>query len=715
MINVHDIPVTELHGIGRAKAAAYASLGVHTVGDLLYMFPRAYENRGDIVTLACSREDIKNAVVLTVATEPRISLVKNRMSLLKLRAFDDSAACEITYFNQNYLKDKFHIGDTVRFWGKVEKHGQKYQMSSPVAEPYNEAFPPPSLVPVYRLTDGLSQKIIASHMADALRFCDDIEDCIPQDILEKNDLCSLSQALRAIHAPSDYSSLARAKRRLVFNEMFMFALGTCMSSHASDKLRAYACKKTDLSPMLSMLPYKLTSAQSKAIEDIQNDMSKPTPMGRIIIGDVGCGKTVCAAAAMYNAVKNHRQAALMAPTEILATQHYKELSPLFEKLGIKCELLVGSLTPAQKRRVHMSISSEGDDRADVVIGTQALLSDGVKFSRAGIVITDEQHRFGVGQRALLSERNDHPHVLVMSATPIPRSLALVMYGDLKVSRINEMPAGRQRVDTFLVDESYRARLDAFIQKNVSEGGQVYVVCPSVEEKDNSDDEILLCEIDDINDAPKKKTTAPLKAAVEYAETLSERMKNVRVACVHGRMSSHDKDEVMREFVDGRIDVLVSTTVIEVGVNVPNTCLMIIENAERFGLSQLHQLRGRVGRGSRRSYCVLVAGTASTSELGDTAKQRLETLCRSYDGFEIAEKDLKLRGPGDFISSVTDNAIRQSGDLGFKLADINADADMLAKVFDDARALVGEDSSLSNYPLLAAELSHTFMTRADVIN
>lgn len=715
MTDIHKIPITDLYGIGRAKAAAYAEMGVYTVGDLIYMFPRAYENRGDIVSLANSREDIKNAVVLTVATEPKISLVKNRMSLLKFRAFDESASCEITYFNQNYLRDKFHVGDVLRFWGRVEKHNSKYQMSSPVAEPYNEAFPPPSLVPVYRLTEGLSQKVISSHISSALHMCQDIEDHIPQYILDKNDLCPLSWALEQIHVPVDYVSLAKAKRRLAFDELFMFAVGTGMSSHASNSLHAHACKKTDLAPLLSLLPYKLTDAQTRAIEDVQNDMSKPTPMGRIIIGDVGCGKTVCAAAAMYIAVKNGCQAALMAPTEILAVQHYTELSALFERLNIKCELLVGSLTPAQKKRVHQSIASDGAERADIVIGTQALLSDGVKFNKAGLVITDEQHRFGVGQRALLSERNDHPHVLVMSATPIPRSLALVLYGDLKLSKIDQMPAGRQRVDTFLVDEGYRARLDAFIRKNVSEGGQVYIVCPSVEEKDNSDDEILFSEIDTRSDMHKKPKGAPLKAAVEYSAALAERMRELRVGCVHGRMNSHDKDDVMRKFTEHKIDVLVSTTVIEVGVNVPNACLMIIENAERFGLSQLHQLRGRVGRGSRKSFCVLVSGANKTSELGQTAKQRLETLCKSYDGFEIAEEDLKLRGPGDFISSATNNAIRQSGDLGFRLVDTCTDTDMMSNAFSDAKTLVMQDSTLSEYPRLKNELSRIFTARMDIIN
>lgn len=716
MTDIHRIPITDLYGVGKAKSASYARLGVFSVGDLLYNFPRSYENRGNVVSLCESQSDIKNAIIMTVATEPKISLVKRGMSLLKFRAFDERDVCEITYFNQNYLKDKFHVGEVFRFWGKVDRHGKKYEMTSPVAEAYNESFPPPSLVPIYRLTDGLSQKVISSHILSALKLSQGIGDYMPSEILSENNLCSLSFAFEQIHAPTDYKSLTQAKKRLIFDEFFLFASGVGRSNGKTCDYLAPVCEKSDMTPFLSLLPYKLTNAQTRVINEIRDDMSKSTPMGRIVIGDVGCGKTVCAAAAIYMAVQNGYQAALMAPTEILANQHYSELSAMFSKLGFSCELLTGSLTPSQKKKLHERISSDSSDRVDIVIGTQALISDGVKFSRAGLVITDEQHRFGVGQRSALSERNNHPHVLVMSATPIPRSLALVMYGDLKLSKIDEMPAGRQRVDTFLVDEGYRTRLDNFIQKNVNDGGQVYIVCPAVEEAEEEfDDEILFSEIDTYSTVPQKKEKTPLKTATEYASSLSARMPNVRVAYLHGRMSAKEKDEIMTRFSSGKIDVLVSTTVIEVGVNVPNASLMIVENAERFGLSQLHQLRGRVGRGMRKSYCILVSGTPKLSSLGENATRRLKTMCSSYDGFEIAEQDLKIRGPGDFISTSTSSSIRQSGDMDFRLADMCNDADLMNSAFEQAKKLLTQDKDLSMHPELSEEVNRIFSIRSDVIN
>lgn len=713
--SIHDIPVTELYGVGKAKAAAYAALGVQTVGELLYFFPRAYENRGNIIPLSLARSDIKNAIVMTVATEPKISLIRRGMSLLKLRAFDDSGSCEITYFNQNYLKDKFHIGDTFRFWGRVERVGKKISMTSPITEPYTESMPLTPLVSVYRMTDGLSQKVISAHISEALTLAREIlPEHLPEHIRKKYDLCTLHFALEQIHNPTDYTSLSIAKRRLVFDEFFIFAAGIGRSSEESRRYTAPACPDGDVSPLLDLLPYKLTGAQMSAIDDVRQDMAKHIPMGRIIIGDVGCGKTICAAAAMYIAVKNGRQAALMAPTEILAAQHFADLSPLFESLGIKCALLTGSLSAVKKKKIHEQIAATGDERIDIVIGTQTLISAGVKFSDAGLVITDEQHRFGVGQRAALSEANNHPHVLVMTATPIPRSLALVMYGDLKISKIDEMPAGRQRVDTFLVDESYRKRLDAFIEKNVADGGQVYIVCPAVEEAEKiSDDEIPFSDIG--FEGVKNKEKTPLKAATKYAEELSARMPKLNIAYIHGRMKAKEKDDIMQRFCDGETDVLVSTTVIEVGVNVPNASLMIVENAERFGLSQLHQLRGRVGRGRRKSFCVLVSGTPTLAGLGEVAARRLKTMCNSYNGFEIAEEDLKLRGPGDFLSTSTSSSIRQSGDIGFRLADTCEDTSLMTDAFAEARALIESDRALASYPELSHEIKRVFSIRSDIIN
>jgi len=413
---------------------------------------------------------------------------------------------------------------------------------------------------------------------------------------------------------------------------------------------------------------------------------------------VGCGKTVCAMAAMLIAVQSGRQAVLMAPTEILARQHFSDIAPIFEKMGYKTGLLVGSLTASEKKKIKASLTDpDPSKRTDVVIGTHALISDGVEFFSPGVLVTDEQHRFGVAQRATLSKKGEHSHVLVMSATPIPRSLALILYGDLELSKINEMPKGRQRVDTFVVDEGYRARLNAFIEKQVGEGSQVYVVCPSVEENEEESGEITMADL-----GSQKEDMPPLKAAIQFSEELSNALPDLKIAFLHGRMKGVEKDDIMRRFAEGKIDVLVSTTVIEVGVNVPNATLMIVENAERFGLAQLHQLRGRVGRGKKKSYCVLVSDSR-----GENAKQRLDTMRKEYDGFKIAEKDLLLRGPGDFIKGSSDPVIRQSGGLKFRLADMSEDSGVLSEAYEAARELIEESPDLANNDNLRMMIAKMF--------
>lgn len=714
MKDLSNIPVTQLYGVGAVKARAYAAAGVESVLDLLYHFPRAYEDRALILPLCDTSPDRKCAVVMTVATEPKIANIKRGMSLLKFRAFDDSESCEITYFNQNYLKDKFTVGSTFRFYGKVERQKNKYTMSSPAADAYFEERLPPPFFSVYRLSEGLSQKQIQQNVEAALDMADvSLRDPLPESVRVEHRLCTIHYALREIHFPTSYTSLATAKKRLVFDEFFFFAAGLRVASSRITRKTAPVCRDVDLAPLLAQLPYELTGAQKRTINEIASDMKQSTPMSRIVIGDVGCGKTVCAMAAMYIAIKNGLQAALMAPTEILATQHYNDLRPLFDALGIRCALLTGSCTPATKRKIHAAMSeSDPERRVDAVIGTQALLSEGASFACPGLVITDEQHRFGVNQRSALSEKNKHTHVLVMSATPIPRSLALVMYGDLALSRIDEMPRGRQRVDTFFVDESYRERLDAFIRKNVDGGGQVYVVCPAVEERDAEDGEIDISEIDVFAEELTRKATPPLKAAVQYAEELAARLEGYKVAFVHGKMKAAQKDAVMSSFAAGEVQVLVSTTVIEVGVNVPSASLMIVENAERFGLSQLHQLRGRVGRGDKKSYCILVAGEG---DVGETARTRLKTMCHSYDGFEIAEEDLRARGPGDFLAMSGNSSIRQSGSQGFRLADTCEDASIMTDAFGAARDFVESDPTLSSHPPLKEAIERQFASQGDIIS
>ena len=682
--------VKVLQGVGPARVKAYEKLGIISVSDLIYHYPRAYENRGDVKLLSECVSGEKCSVVLVIGTSPKKTMIKRGMVLLRFTAYDESGSCEITYYNQNYLADKFPLGAEFRFYGKIERVGKRYKMSSPTYEMCGDGIELPPLVPIYPLTEGISKNRIMSDIKTALSLArNEISDYLPDEIRRRYGLCTLSYALQNIHDPSDFASVERAKRRLIFDEFFTFAVGMTLSGKRRREFGAPPCTENDLDELLARFPYELTGDQKRAIEDIKRDMAKDSPMSRILVGDVGCGKTVCAIAAMYIAVRSGRQAALMAPTEILARQHFADIEPLFAGLGIKTKLLVGSLTAGEKKKVKESLaSSERGERVDVVIGTHALLSDGVEFAAPGVLITDEQHRFGVGQRAGLSKKGEHAHVLVMSATPIPRSLALILYGDLDLSKIDEMPKGRQRVDTFAVDSSYRERLNAFIEKQVALGGQVYVVCPSVEEKEECDDdgggEVSFFEL-----GREREALPPIKAAVQFSEELSAALPKLKVEFLHGKMKGADKDRIMKSFAEGDVDVLVSTTVIEVGVNVPRATLMIVENAERFGLAQLHQLRGRVGRGSQKSYCVLVSDTK-----GDKARSRLETMKTEYDGFKIAERDLVLRGPGDFIKGAGDGEIRQSGGVRFRLADMGEDGSILSDAYAAARELLERDGELS---------------------
>lgn len=713
-------PLLRLPGVGEKRAEQLARLGLHTVSDLLFHFPRAYENRGDVVSLAGTQEPARagarQAVILTVSTAPRRSRLKNRMTLLKFRAFDDTGTCEVAFFNQDYLADSFPIGAVFRFFGRVERTGRGFSLTNPAFEPYTEGSALPPLFPVYPLTEGLSNKLISGLIRQAMPAIARMEDPLPEDIREREGLCTLAFALRTVHCPPDFQSLHTAKTRLAFDEFFRFALGLGMQGGGARVGGAPVCcvSEETFAGFRALLPYQLTAAQERTIAEIRHDMASGTAMNRMLVGDVGCGKTVCAAAAVYVAVRSGRQAAIMAPTGILAAQHAAELIPLFARIGIRGELLTGATTAARKRKIRAALADpDPAARLDFVIGTQALLSAGVDFAAPALVVTDEQHRFGVNQRAALSDKNRHAHLLCMSATPIPRSLALVLYGDLDVSRIDQMPPGRQRVDTFVVDESYRARLDAFIRKNVAAGGQVYIVCPAVEQAEGAEeaDEAGLIPLtaDFAAATPPAPTLPPLRAAVQYAAELAERLPDLRIGFVHGRMKQAEKDGIMQAFTAGEVQVLVSTTVIEVGVNVPNACLMIVENAERFGLSQLHQLRGRVGRGNRKSYCILVRAGG-----GDAARARLEVMRTTYDGFRIAEQDLAQRGPGDFLAPAAGGSIRQSG--GFRLAEGWNDAGLMDRAFGDARALLASDPTLGEHPLLRDAVRRGFDVGAgDILN
>ena len=685
MLNLNS-SVSELSGVGKTREAQLKKLGIETIKDLIFCLPRSFEDRSQIKFLSELNFDSPASYVLTVASEVKSARIRQNFSIEKFRAFDDSGSCEVVFFNSPFIKDVFHIGDTFRFYGKLSPDKSKLQLKAPKYEPFSEEKPLRDYVPVYSLTEGLSGKVLEKLVnAALLAIGDNIKDPLPEPIRLENSLPTLSYAIKNIHNPETREALEKSVSRLAFDEMLYFGIGVSLSLQYKTRVPGVVFSKTSLEEFTAALPYELTGSQKNAINDIYFDtVIKPKRepcghMARIVVGDVGCGKTVCAAAALYISAKSGYQSALMAPTEILARQHYAEISALFSKFGFRCELLLGSTTAKEKKRIYSAVEN-GD--VDVVIGTHALLSDKLEFKSLGLVITDEQHRFGVAQRAVLNEKNASAHMLVMSATPIPRTLALAMYGDLDVSRITEMPKGRMTVDTFVVDESYRERLNGFIANQVSLGGQVYIVCPAIEENDEENNsELYLSE----NMKPKPK----LKNVLNYAENLKQTFKNLDIALLHGKIKAAEKDEIMKRFQSGETQILVSTTVIEVGVNVPNASLMIIENADRYGLSQLHQLRGRVGRGTRKSYCVLVSDLNTPK-----AKERLEVMKTTYDGFEIANRDLELRSPGDFFKSREAEGFRQSGGFEFKLAKLSSDASLTEAAFKTAKTIAQNDPTLS---------------------
>ncbi len=682
--------VSELPGIGTTRQKQLARLGIFTLKDLVYLFPRAYERRGNVKLLSKVDPGINESVILTVASEVKSAAIRKGLTISKFRAFDESGACEITFFNSPYIKDIFHIGAEFRFYGKPIYAKNKIQFTNPKFEPVLPGIPLPYLVPVYSLTDGISSNMIDKITKIALdEVLHEIKDPLPDDIRLEHSLPVLSYALKNVHFPENEKALSAALSRLAFDELFTFGIGISLSSQHKKIGEGAQFSPCDLSPVTNLLPYELTDSQKKSVNDIYRDTvikgndGKIHPMARILVGDVGSGKTVCAIMAMYIAVKSGYQTALMAPTEILAHQHFNDVSELMKRLGIKTELLLGATTTKEKKRIYTSVET---GEAQIVIGTHSLLSDKLNFSNLGLVVTDEQHRFGVAQRATLKDKSKAAHLLVMSATPIPRTLALTMYGDLDVSRITEMPKGRTKVDTFVVNESYRTRLNDFILKQAQNGGQCYIVCPSIDAKEDALD---LYELQSLNpDSLLLKHESNLKNAVEYAENLRQTLPNLTIACLHGRLKSNEKDKIMTDFSEGKINVLVSTTVIEVGVNVPNATLMIIENADRFGLAQLHQLRGRVGRGNRKSYCVLVSDQTS-----ETARGRLEIMRTTYDGYEIAEKDLILRGPGDFFATVSQDSMRQSGGFEFKHAKLCDNVELMEAAFSAAKKLTDADPAL----------------------
>ena len=635
-------PITVLSGIGPAKAKQFAALNIFTLEDLICHFPRAYEDRTRLIPIEKLETDCPACFKATVMNTPRTAHIRKGLDLTKVQVADHTGRLNLTFFNNKYAASQLQYGKEYIFYGAVSGDFIGYSMTNPIFEtPDSAPLTTRRVLPIYPLTAGLSNNAVLKAVRQALALCDPPAEILPSELRQQYGILPAERAYQAIHEPASMQEAELAKKRLIFEEFFIFSAGLSLIRASRAEKRTAPYVNRDLTPFYNALPFRLTNAQQRAIDDLCGDLFRGTPMNRLVQGDVGSGKTMVAAAAAYLAVKNGHQAALMVPTEILAEQHYATLSKLLTPLGITVCLLTGSLTPKQKRQVRESIEA---GQADLVIGTHALVSEATVFSDLGLVITDEQHRFGVDQRSRLSAKGSDPHLLVMSATPIPRTLALIMYGDLEVTVLDELPPGREPVDTFLVNESYRARINAFIRRHVSEGHQCYVVCPAVEENGELD----------------------LKAAETWAETLQKTVfPDLRVALLHGQMKGADKDAVMTAFARQEADVLVATTVIEVGVDVPNATLMVIEDADRFGLSQLHQLRGRVGRGKAKSYCILTSHNKNPETL-----QRLKAFCKTTDGFRIAEEDLRLRGPGDFFGS------RQSGLPVFRVANLNLDLQTL---------------------------------------
>ena len=655
-------PVNSLKGIGEKTGKLFEKLGVVTIDDLLAYYPRAYDAYEAPVPIGQLKEQTIMAVESALVRGADLVRL-GHMQIVSVQLKDLTGSLQVSWYNMPYMRANLKTGVKYVFRGRVVKKRGRMVMEQPeVFTPESYEVLAGSMQPVYGQTRGLSNKTIVRAQQMALEVRKMEREYMPPDLRRRYELAEINYAMEHIHFPADQTELLFARKRLVFDEFFMFLVGVRrLKEHREDRHSAFMIKEAEeVTAFQSSLPYALTGAQERALREVYDDMGSGLVMNRLIQGDVGSGKTIIAILALLQAAYNGYQGALMVPTEVLARQHFESMTSLFEKQGIeKVPVLVtGSMTAKEKRLAYAKIASH---EADIIIGTHALIQEKVVYDNLALVITDEQHRFGVGQRELLSSKGQEPHVLVMSATPIPRTLAIILYGDLDISVIDELPAGRQTIKNCVVDPGYRPKAYTFIERQVAEGHQAYVICPMVEESEMIEAENVL----DYTKALKK--ALPPSVIVEY---------------LHGKMKGKEKNALMERFAAGEIHVLVSTTVIEVGVNVPNATVMMIENAERFGLAQLHQLRGRVGRGKDQSYCIMV-----NCSRDEGAGERLDILNRSNDGFYIASEDLKLRGPGDIFG------LRQSGDMEFKLADIFTDANILKKVSEEVNRLLDEDPGL----------------------
>jgi len=656
--------ITTLNGIGQKRAESFRTLGVFTVEDLLRFYPRTYEDRTIIKKIAEIKDGDTVCIRARAVSPIRENFVRKNMYLCTVKISDGTGFLEIVWFNNRYIKKMFDIKKEYTFFGKIT-YSKRMQMHSPLFEESQNSTLTGRIFPVYSLSSGLTQKNIAVAVSDAIRNFD-MPEILPESIRLKYNLCSLGYAIKNIHFPKDSEALNIAKRRIAIEELFFFQ--TALRYLREDRSASVAvplCKTGCVEDFISSLPYPLTNAQSRVINEICVDIKKSIPMSRLVQGDVGCGKTMIAAAAMFACARSGYTSAMMAPTEILATQHYETLKELYKPFDVNVALITGSMKASERKTITEDIKN---GKIDIIVGTHALISEKTDLGNLALIVTDEQHRFGVAQRKSLEKKGNNPHVLIMTATPIPRTLALILYGDLDISVVDELPPGRKKVDTYVLGEDMRLRIYAFLKKETDAGRQAYVVCPAVEPS----------EIEGVRDV----TT--------HSQELKKYIGN-GIEFLHGKLKPSEKDDIMRRFKDGEIKILVATSVIEVGVNVPNASVMVIENAARFGLSQLHQLRGRVGRGSDKAYCILFPG-----ENFPTDTPRMNIMKESSDGFKIAEADLKLRGPGEFFGS------RQHGLMTFKIANIYCDTELLAETGKAAKDVLKNDRKLQkteNQPIL----------------
>lgn len=680
MASLYEIPIEKISGIGAKRGQLYRKLDIDSVGALVRFYPRTYEDWSKVTPIdetVVGETFCIRSVLSSPITEHRVAGGK---LLASAQITDGYSYLKLVFFNNKYVKSMLKTGEEYLFYGKVSSSGRMKEIINPA---FAKADSGSAIHPIYSQVMGLTTKQIESSVKKALSMLPEtVRDPLPESMRNKYNLIGLKDALLKIHFPHSSEEAAMARRRLIFEELLVLVLGLNSLKSMPNEESSVEIKNDFTNEFLSLLTFKLTNAQKRAIDDCIDDMiNKNKAMNRLVQGDVGSGKTMVAAAVAYNCIKNGYQAAIMAPTEILAQQHFQTFEKLFSDTDVRVKLLTGSMTAKQKRLVLEDLAL---GLVDLIVGTHSLISESVAFKNLGVVVTDEQHRFGVRQRSDLLSKGRNPHLLVMSATPIPRTLALMIYGDLDISVINELPPGRQIVDTFLVDDSKRLRVYNFLIRQIEEGRQCYIVCPAVENTDTG-----------------------LIGVEEYAEELKNTVfKNYSVAVLHGKMKSSEKDEIMDKFVRGNIDILVSTTVIEVGVNVPNSTIMMIENAERFGLSQLHQLRGRVGRGEYKSYCILVSNAG-----GEDARRRLRALCSTNDGFKIADEDLKLRGPGDFFGS------RQHGLPELKIADLAENVGILQDAQSAAKEIMDEFSDLhdNTFRGLRAEVRMLFNNVGQQLN